>query len=62
MNFPQFISFTLTNACNLRCKMCGQWSESGYITNKIKDPRAKMDLADWKKLIDEVSEYDIKFI
>ena len=42
--------------------MCGQWSESGYITNKIKDPRAKMDLADWKKLIDEVSEYDIKFI
>jgi MoaA/NifB/PqqE/SkfB family radical SAM enzyme len=60
MDFPQFISFTLTNACNLRCRMCGQWSETGYITNKVKDPHAKMDIADWKRLVDEITEYDIR--
>jgi MoaA/NifB/PqqE/SkfB family radical SAM enzyme len=31
MDFPQVISFTLTNSCNLRCQMCGQWSEEGYV-------------------------------
>ena len=31
MSFPRRVSLTITNACNLRCKMCGQWSETGYI-------------------------------
>ena len=26
----RLISLKITNACNLRCKMCGQWGESGY--------------------------------
>lgn len=62
MSFPQFISFTVTNSCNLRCRMCGQWSEEGYITNRVKDPGAHMKLADWKRLVDEVSSYDVAFI
>jgi MoaA/NifB/PqqE/SkfB family radical SAM enzyme len=64
MDFPQFISFTVTNACNLRCKMCGQWSEEGYIKNKAKcpDPVTKMKLEDWKRLVDEAANYQIRFI
>lgn len=27
---PQQISVKITNACNLRCKTCGQWGETGY--------------------------------
>lgn len=62
MNFPSFISFTITNACNLRCQMCGQWSDSGYIKNRIKKTNSPLKLADWKRLVDEVAEYDIRFI
>jgi len=62
MSFPQFISFTLLNACNLRCKMCGQWSETGYVKNKIVDANPQMKLEEWKKLIDEISQHKIRFI
>ena len=30
---PQQISVKITNACNLRCKTCGQWGETGYNFN-----------------------------
>lgn len=61
MVFPQFISFTITNSCNLRCQMCGQWSEEGYMRNR-KSPGSQMELADWKRLVDEVAAYDVAFI
>ncbi|HPF99578.1 MAG TPA: radical SAM protein [Kiritimatiellia bacterium] len=53
VNFPTSISFTLTNLCNLRCKMCGQWSEEGYMHDRKGVP-AGMQLADWKRLVDEI--------
>ncbi len=28
---PQEVLFFLTYRCNLRCKMCGQWGEKGYV-------------------------------
>ncbi|MBN2004025.1 MAG: radical SAM protein [Anaerolineae bacterium] len=62
MEFPRFISFTITNVCNLRCRMCGQWSEEGYIYNGIKSPHPQMELADWKRLVDEVAAYDVASI
>lgn len=62
MDFPEYISFTLTNLCNLRCRMCGQWSEEGYISNRVKNPRSIMKLEVWKKLVDEISNYKIRFI
>ena len=55
-DFPASLSFTLTNACNLRCRMCGQWSDEGY----MREPRAAapaMQLADWKRLVDEVAAH-----
>ncbi|MDD5067910.1 MAG: radical SAM protein [bacterium] len=33
-DFPKLVSLTITNQCNLRCKMCGQWSEEGYMLKK----------------------------
>jgi MoaA/NifB/PqqE/SkfB family radical SAM enzyme len=62
MTFPKVISLTVTNSCNLRCKMCGQWSEEGYIYNNVKDSGSKMKLADWKKLIDEMANHKMDFV
>lgn len=62
MDFPEFISFTVTNACNLRCRMCGQWSEEGYVLNRTVDTRTRMRLADWKRLVDEAAGHKIRFI
>ena len=62
MNFPQYVSFTVTNACNLRCRMCGQWSEEGYIYNRVKATTPQMKVADWKRLVDETAPHNIKFI
>jgi MoaA/NifB/PqqE/SkfB family radical SAM enzyme len=53
MSFPRRVSLTITDACNLKCKMCGQWSESGYIRNS-RPGRAGMRLNDWKSVVDEV--------
>lgn len=62
MKFPDIVSFTLLNACNLRCKMCGQWSETGYVKNKIVDANAQMSVDKWKQLVDEASAHKIRFI
>ena len=62
MRFPKLISFTITNSCNLRCRMCGQWSEKGYIRNRLKIFKRTMELEDWIRLVDEASAYDIRFI
>jgi MoaA/NifB/PqqE/SkfB family radical SAM enzyme len=62
MEFPQSISFTITNACNLRCRMCGQWSEEGYIHNRVKDPTSPLKLEDWKGLVDEIADHHGPFI
>jgi MoaA/NifB/PqqE/SkfB family radical SAM enzyme len=59
MNFPQSISFTLTNACNLRCRMCGQWSEEGYVRADKQRIRNELSLADWKRLVDELADHDV---
>jgi MoaA/NifB/PqqE/SkfB family radical SAM enzyme len=62
MDFPQCISFTITNACNLRCRMCGQWSEEGYIHNRVKDPTSPLKFEDWKRLVDEIAGHHAPFI
>jgi MoaA/NifB/PqqE/SkfB family radical SAM enzyme len=67
MDFPQSVSFTITNACNLRCRMCGQWSEEGYMRPTRRSDRgsrrahqtAEMGLDDWKRLTDELAAHGI---
>ena len=60
-SFPQKISLTLTNKCNLRCKMCGQWSETGYMKTQ-KAIHQTMKLDDWKRVIDEIDANGIDWV
>ena len=57
MNFPTSISLTITNVCNLRCQMCGQWSPEGYVRHQPQMMKNEMLLADWKRIIDELAEH-----
>jgi MoaA/NifB/PqqE/SkfB family radical SAM enzyme len=60
MDFPQSISLTITNACNLRCQMCGQWSQEGYIRCQPERLKQEMRLEDWKRVVDELAENGIQ--
>ncbi len=55
LTFPESVSFTITNACNLRCRMCGQWGPDGYIKNKVRAEK-QMSVDIWKRLVDELSQ------
>lgn len=61
MSFPPRLSLTITNACNLRCKMCGQWSETGYV-RKSGHSQAEMRLPDWKRLVDEAAAHGVSWV
>jgi len=61
MTFPPRLSFTVTNACNLRCRMCGQWSEAGYVRGAGAS-KPEMPLADWKRLVDEGAGHGVSFV
>ncbi len=60
--FPLRVSLTVTNACNLRCRMCGQWSEEGYIYNNASRIKSEMSVDHWKKVIDEIDSNNLKTI
>jgi MoaA/NifB/PqqE/SkfB family radical SAM enzyme len=60
--FPQYFSFTITNHCNLRCWMCGQWSEEGYIQNDKGSLRSQMRLEDWVRVVDELADHGVKSV
>jgi len=62
MDFPQCISFTLTNVCNLRCMMCGQWSPAGYMHDRKERLKNEMGLSDWKKVVDELAAHNVDSI
>jgi MoaA/NifB/PqqE/SkfB family radical SAM enzyme len=62
MNYPESISFTITNACNLRCQMCAQWSREGYMHENKQRLRNEMGLADWMNVVDQLSDHRIKSI
>ncbi len=59
MNFPQAVSLTITNHCNLRCQMCGQWSQEGYIRGHTEVLKHELKLSDWKRLIDEFAAHGV---
>jgi MoaA/NifB/PqqE/SkfB family radical SAM enzyme len=56
MDFPSFCSFSITNRCNLACRMCGQWSPEGYMRSRGDLLDSEMVLSDWKRLADEAAE------
>jgi radical SAM protein with 4Fe4S-binding SPASM domain len=42
--------------------MCGQWSEQGYMHRKKENLNREMDLADWKRLVDELAAHNIPHV
>jgi MoaA/NifB/PqqE/SkfB family radical SAM enzyme len=62
MDFPQVTSFTITNHCNLRCQMCGQWSQEGYIRNHLESLKHELSLPDWKRLVDELAAHGLQTV
>ena len=51
--FPTWLSLTITNTCNLRCKMCGQWGVEGYMKGEDWD-EVELPVEVWLKMIDEI--------
>ncbi len=50
------ISIKITNLCNLRCKMCGQWGEKGYnLAKPNSELKEVVPLETYKKMVDEVA-------
>lgn len=55
---PQQISVKITNVCNLRCKTCGQWGETGYNFEKASEElREVVPVERYLKLSDDVKPY-----
>ena len=59
MNFPQSASLTITNHCNLRCQMCGQWSQQGYVRTNKDSLKNELTLTDWKGVVDELAVHGV---
>lgn len=56
--YPEAITLFLTHRCNLRCKMCGQWGESG-VTKKMSSQTIceELTLNELKSLIDDIRSF-----
>lgn len=56
--YPEAITLFLTHRCNLCCKMCGQWGESGVTKKQTAEyVRSELTLDEFKKIIDEISGF-----
>jgi MoaA/NifB/PqqE/SkfB family radical SAM enzyme len=50
------VYFKLTPACNLRCKMCGQYGIKGVMNDRAAEETLKiLPLETWKKVVDEIA-------
>ena len=53
---PKQISLKITNKCNLRCKMCAQWGESGYnFTRPGEVVNEELSFSVYERLIDDAA-------
>lgn len=54
--YPEAVTLFLTYRCNLRCKMCGQWGESGVTKKRpAHDTKENLSFLELKNLIDDLS-------
>ena len=55
---PEALTLFLTHRCNLRCKMCGQWGESG-VTKLLggEEVNRELNIGDYRRLIDGFSGF-----
>ena len=55
---PYHIWIEITNACNLKCKMCGQRGTFGYLNEPESDmKRENLPMEAWKEFIDDVKSF-----
>lgn len=55
-NLPAYVTLDVTEVCNLRCKMCYAWGETGCYTNPESDMKPEvLDFDIVKQLIKDVS-------
>lgn len=55
-DMPESIGIKLTNRCNLRCKHCYQWSETGYHHDMDKEQqKLDIDIQLFKSVLDETA-------
>jgi len=55
---PEAVTLFLTHRCNLRCKMCGQWGESGVTRQQGSELlKQELSLDELKKLVDELARF-----
>jgi len=53
---PKVVTIQLTELCNLRCKMCYEWGETGCFLNPISEKKPKsLDLGVIKQLLKDLS-------
>lgn len=71
---PVFVQLRVTNLCNLRCRMCGQWGDTGVFRADSGEARAgeldaaglrekvglerQLSLAQYEELLDEIAPFD----
>lgn len=52
---PVHVSIKITNLCNLRCKMCGQWGEKGtQLDVPMSEIKDSLPIEKYYKLVDEL--------
>ena len=55
---PYSIWIEITNTCNLKCKMCGQRGDHGYLNSPDSGMlRKNLSIEEWIKFIDDVKSY-----
>ncbi|MFX1279707.1 MAG: radical SAM/SPASM domain-containing protein [Promethearchaeota archaeon] len=55
---PYSIWIEITNSCNLKCKMCGQRGDHGYLNSPDSGMlRKNLSIENWIKVIDDVKSY-----
>jgi len=55
---PEAVTLFLTHRCNLRCKMCGQWGESGVTKDLGADAiRQEFSLEQMTALVDDLARF-----
>ena len=54
---PEAITLFLTYRCNLQCKMCGQWGESGVTKKDFGRTAKELSLKDWESIVEDIAEF-----
>ncbi len=54
---PMLAQIKVTNRCNMRCRMCGQWGETGY--HKDFEGKETVDLEIAKRFVDQLAPLKI---